>query len=732
MSAVTQQTGFVDLRALLGRDPQRFDTLFGAFVALYDDAFPDPEEREDPQEWRARLRDSPPPPQPYMQLLLAVERTADGAEAVLGGIAYEYYRDSACGLLTYVAVDPRRRGNGIARKLLARAHADLRSIATAQEKTLRAAFGEAQIPALLDDPAQREFAHRRQLMLGKLGAMRLDTPYVQPELSGGGGRSRHLMLMLMTDGETPAHLAAETVRAFLHEFYRALGVPHPEVDADFQASVAALALGVRMIPIIEAPALAATNIAMCLHFVQRSGGRPFSPAQDSDCCPIFHSMELDLLSSSFQAPPPFETVSLTHGDVPDDACVGRDYGFPLRVRFPDHVTYRSEGRTETRYCVHPVRKLRAYIARTRFFGSNVTIWHVVLRPDAGETLTEFDLIKLIHLYDGRTEETTLATDVRFSGSSDSEVDVRGLPGMLVPDHVRHKLQPVGGTCQWIALEPCEGADEASAALARRALAHARDLPTLSAWVERNTTEGRWVKALCGVLTGIFDFDEIDGNEAMDTLAPTVDLPGCLIQMHRRTLLQISDHDRPMASCRGTVGISPYLLVPHAAVLFNEQLLEQADETAKTALRLSAPPISALQAAHDLVDKNVRRLWLPNIFNYATERALFEKGLQGRGAMDRFWAVERRMQELKSCLGTAWERRRDIGQAVIAALVAVLAVLQVQEPVFKMIDPREPMDVKWIMLGLIAAIVAAATIWFRLRGIQRRNDAAGVRLDPLDD
>jgi GNAT superfamily N-acetyltransferase len=232
----------VDLGTLEASDAPRFARLFAGFARIYHAAFPDASEREREEDWIARLRGRQLPPQPDVLVLLAV---ADG-DRVLGGVCVEHYRTSQCGLVTYIAVERQHRGAGVARALMRAAVDRLAAAARDQGVPLHAVFAEAEDPAKVD-PGLRETARERLLVLGRFGARAVDLRYVQPELSGGGGRARHLVLLRLDGDDAPIDRAL--VRDFLHEFYRALGIADPEADADFammfagiSASVATLAL----------------------------------------------------------------------------------------------------------------------------------------------------------------------------------------------------------------------------------------------------------------------------------------------------------------------------------------------------------------------------------------------------------------------------------------------------------------------------------------------------------
>lgn len=80
-------------------------------------------------------------------------------------------------------------------------------------------------------------ARERLRILGRMGARAVDLDYVQPGRSGGGGRARHLLLLHLDGAEE--HIGRRIVLDFMHEFYRALGVDDPYVDADFDSMFAA-------------------------------------------------------------------------------------------------------------------------------------------------------------------------------------------------------------------------------------------------------------------------------------------------------------------------------------------------------------------------------------------------------------------------------------------------------------------------------------------------------------
>lgn len=206
--------------------------LLGAFVSLYDRTFTDPTEREDPAEWDDRLWAKPPPGQPVTHLVVA--EPAPPAREVPGGLLFEYYPESRCGLLAYLAVDPRHRRQGLARRLIERAMQILREDAGRFGGELRMVFAETEDPTLVGAGRGSMPPRERLKAFSRLGAAWVDVPYVQPQLCGGSDRGRHMMLLAFgPDGIAPRIIDGSMLREFLDEYYRSLGVSDPASDPDW-------------------------------------------------------------------------------------------------------------------------------------------------------------------------------------------------------------------------------------------------------------------------------------------------------------------------------------------------------------------------------------------------------------------------------------------------------------------------------------------------------------------
>lgn len=725
---------FADLRD--APSPEGFD----AFVELYKATFTDESEREDPEDWRKRLAQDDAPPQPLTRLLLA--RRADDGE-LAGGLVFEFYRESGCGLLTYLVVAKRSREQGLARQLIDRAKAALAEDARRLGVRLNALFAESESPTEVA-PGEGPISPRLRLsVFEKLGAKWLRFPYVQPELKGGKGRCRHLLLLTFPLPEQPdGALEGEAVAGFLDEFYRALGVEDPPGDPDMIAMSDHLsrALPLRplssMIPetMLEDPVLKLGRCSVCLHFLEEEGARSERLADAPyHYCQDMSSMELDLLSFAFQRPP-----------TCNSEC--RTFGWErVEIHFPSAFVYNTEGRMIELICPSPVVSACVSVSQTRFVKSGRVIWHLAIRPDEESRFSEYDIIKLIHLYDGRAERTQLGERIQFRRAGRfSKIGIEELLRDLNGGFAA-KLQ--AGTVQIITDGQTAGgrshaallndASEARGDDAESDAKHAELMAYFKTLGDREAADpdnpGAVMRAYCGIVTGIFDFREVDGEEALDTLEPTFADESTFLRIHRCTLVSIGDLDRALEACWNRVGASPYLLLPHAALLHNEAMVNEADERLDEALkainrsrsiwkRNAAASLTGLESALHAADRKLR-FYLPNIFNYVTERELFSKGAAGRGLLDQREATEAKLVELRAVIESRWNIRRENGQMTIAMMLALVSFAEIKGTVFEEMDQRG-ITQPWPIYIAAAALAIAAIFALWKLGVRRLRSAIG--------
>ena len=479
------------------------------------------------------------------------------------------------------------------------------------------------------------------------------------------------------------------------------------------------------------PTLSLSRAAVCLHFVEgpeKESAADFSYPDHS----VFGSMELDLLAYRFQDPAPFGSDTQAPAAVTQRRHPAHNRQ-PILIEYPPSFDYHSEGRAPTLRVPQPLRRAELLISSTRFAACGRRIWHLVITPREGETFSEYDLIMLIHLYDGRTERTGLHQKIRFRLGDDDAAGclVADLPRRLgLPLHAGDAPDLKCGTLQLLTGDDDDaGAPAANGGEPRKDLFNtlrgARepdgqdDAQQIKTWMRTDCLQQRQIMAYCGIVTGIFDFEKIDDEEALDTLEPTFAASSSFLRIHRRTLINIADDDRGMRECWDTIGISPYLILPHATLIYNEALVDSAERGIAAALAARKPRLGGLEDAYFDADMHLNALYLPNVFNYVTERSLFDAGSECRASNARRSAVQAKLDQLKSQIDIAREHQRKGGETIIQMLLAIISLLQVKSVIAEMFGWEQNHPSVWLALTIGILLLTAAVWWSYRRGLPKR-------------
>jgi GNAT superfamily N-acetyltransferase len=149
---------------------------------------------------------------------------------ILGGIAFERYPRSGCGLITYMVIAPAARRHGLGKRLQREA-ADALFAGGAP-----AVFGEVNDPRRIGEGVDESLdAMWRRLERNQAwGARVVDVRYVQPALAPGLARDRGLCLIALSGAHPlPSTMSGRLVRDFVDELYTITegAAPEPELLA---------------------------------------------------------------------------------------------------------------------------------------------------------------------------------------------------------------------------------------------------------------------------------------------------------------------------------------------------------------------------------------------------------------------------------------------------------------------------------------------------------------------
>ena len=144
---------------------------------------------------------------------------------ILGGIAFERYPRSGCGLITYMVIAPRARRHGLGKRFQREAATTLFAAGAA------AVFGEVNDPRRIGEGVGEPLdAMWRRLERNQAwGARVVDARYVQPALAPGLLRDHGLCLIALAgDQPLPPTMPGRIVRDFVDELYNVTEGAAPE------------------------------------------------------------------------------------------------------------------------------------------------------------------------------------------------------------------------------------------------------------------------------------------------------------------------------------------------------------------------------------------------------------------------------------------------------------------------------------------------------------------------
>lgn len=674
--------------------------LLQGWQAVYEQVFPEGPLREPAADWPARFNRWNADPERDFRIFVAT----DDANQVVAGLNAERYGNSGVVLLTYLAVSHNARRAGIASSLLREAG---RYFSRPGPSHATAFLFETEPPDFSTnphEPTDRQAA--RLLALSRLGGVRLllSVPYKPPSLDHGTTDRREILLCEFAHLSPTGGIGALQLQTFLREFYDELGwsedPPTPTPDPDNPPGADRVAF--ERIPQIELPRLRLDRCGIVFHLAPKATSSPSEARREKGeenllgACPGFRTWEHDLLAQTFHAERPIYSRCLH----PPPTTV--------RVRFPSRVRYESEGLPGTMHTAtgsEETADFRVLVSRTAFVSDRSRVWHLALRAMPGEELSEYQVVKLISLYEGYegvgaegSGEDGDERGVEFrlnprGESGGSWVDFRGFVEAVldsVREEVREEcaregieadldLEARAGTVQIVS-------EDAGVA---RAIAYVREHgrgEDAKASERLSAPERGRLRSLCGIVQGILDFDEIDEHELLDILTPTVPEIDGLLRMHRETLTQITTRDRAFDRCEHAIGISPYLLLPHAVIVHAERLIQFGDQEidrAEERLLLGGGTEGAISKAREHLNAAAEcliELQSDNPFNYFTERVLYSRAMADHGSA-----------ELRSRLVSKLDRLREEAErqdrlvagkraGVISGILAAIAVLSLGEVV----------------------------------------------------
>lgn len=408
------------------------------------------------------------------------------------------------------------------------------------------------------------------------------------------------------------------------------------------------------------------------------------------------------------------------------------------------------------------RTLRLLASMTEF-RSGVAVLHIVLNPDSRypdrSALNEYDLVKIAKTWEGgervgRGEAHDIQQVLGFapSDSGGAPMSIQSLARRILEANEelsrrgRHSpatsrrhakpltemLVPKAGTVQILVgpeqhaevFAAIEGfvAPEGQSSPADGSANAVRLFPTDNRCAADDAPRSPTIdvaqklKGVEGILCGLLDFPFVDNAELGDVFANPIGIQSnVFLDIHKGTLLDLCESCRVYEQAFPTIGISPYLLLPHSVMLHNEYWLQAALERADRVGDSDSE--GRLREAELFLRAVLQRDYLPNLFHYPTERALYTDGHAARGLDDLRKSLEQRLLNLDGRLEEVSAKRESwvaFGFGVIGVLIATLQVAVGYEQLEQLWqDPV--LRARWLLPTLEASLmIIFALFLYRIR------------------
>lgn len=634
-------------------DLPKYISRIEGFERLYNNAFPDANERED-----------------FDTILNRIETNKFDEDAktfmVLsehGGMVVEFYPSADSLLITYITVDENSRQKGAGSELLNEGLQRIRKIISEHNPKSHhiTVFLEVNNPHRTEQDSFSPI--NRYEFFRKNGAKKIDIEYVQPSL--GAGKARVSNLDLLTIPEEGDKLKNKQLYRFLHSFYRELGAADPAADTDFKA--------MNLIEDDEFAKLKELDLFYTYEFYNCSVAVHIpliiEDSEDSFCL-NFKSFEHDLMSYCYQ------NNDFIHSRVVEK------FARNITLTFPNEIKYTSEGRNESTVVVNSSNilpcRVSANITSVRKHYSVVTF---VFQPERDKFFTEYDIIKLSSMFGSKQEQTNLINEIfigeetlksSFSKWIDEIFEKISTSGDQNPEQTfdfDSLSKNISGT---VVLNIDENNSFTKHLSVFQDLDLHRNESIKKAEKEFGSIENRDCKLMCAFLLGIFDFNRLNTEEIVDTLVPVNTSAECAMFVNRGCLLVLKRNDDIFPQIKESIGINPYYILPFIVVTHNEFMMYNAREAVQP-----NPELKQSQLEKNILD--ARRFLLDmveGVFEYPSENRIIEYVNKERHIPQLLADINLQIQAEKEKLEFRKSKRLLSIEGIIGLVLLLFGIIQV--------------------------------------------------------
>ncbi len=688
-----------------------------AFESIYLEAFPNPSEQEPYPHILERIQNPPAGPSPETYAVLLIED-----ETVLGGMIADWYPAASSLEIIYIAICSGARRRGFGSALL---KGGLKEI----KKNLRGVkyvFFESENPM---DPENLESEGgmdpvRRLWFFANAGAMRIPVDYVQPPLKAGGDFASNMFLFILP-GKGRDKMPSEHLAGFLEAFYDGLKGEAVGQEDRWEYELAKMKAqiervedekgDVRFDHLKETPHFTFDKVSVAGHFLMDGKPSDSFSKESLGTCPVFHSYETDLMDYSHQGE---DRPFVTHFKTIDCGVL---------LHLPGCYRYTSEG--ESYFRLVNSDPLVVDVSTDWSFRPDTgeVLAHLVLCPSEGYSFTELDFIRLVTAFGSKQEEYQALSPERT-------IATKGWSAFRLSTGTKDK--PLLTSEEWISSKlgegtfHMEGSGISDLNMEGTTLDGELLFGSFGDFLDSVPKASLWNRTLCGMLLGIFDFERMNSPEVYDTIQPMVKRSDSFCLLSRGHLMKLSLQDDEEYERVDNILISPYLLIPSAALAFNEILLRDSQKHLDGADEGSVREPSALikfftdrwymargrrlQKICTDVNKALTDLYLDGFFQYGSEQELLHTGGERRGLDKKINLLRRKLGNLKAEADGYQQNYEDGMSTNENMILLVLAILQVVTALFH--EGQE-----WWLITTSLILVAVFLVVGRGRLNRKRKD-----------
>lgn len=665
------------------------------FRLLYENGFPDPNEREEFGVILNRIKGEKQSYEPHSVMVL-IGNEGEAPE-VAGGLIADWYAGSASLHLTYLIIDERERGKGIGRKLIEEGVPGLKKwIREKSGVEIKNVFFESNNP---EKTTTDNFPPEKRLRIfSGLGAKWIDIPYVQPALDADKKNVENLLLLTFPQFNTNQNkIKTLEIENFLKDLYASLGINNWEHNPIFQKMQESLTqtqdsheeIALKPVPVFETeqPRHEFRKASVTFHFTEETTlSGDDTGRKEPERGDFFYSFERDILNFQNQKNLPFYSTFL-HQQV-------------SVLEVPRACRYTSEGQLHILQSERTALAVKTATSATFFPLSQLKVWHLTISPAANAFFTEYDLIKLATLFGSSQEASPVKNQIRIKIANGPEA------GFTPSGFIRHTGQ----------IPDASKLTGSGTGIVEIDLAGTSNLPEKFPESFLPPQEGsltdplrRFAKVICGIILGIFDFARMDEEEIRDTIQPVMPTTSSFMVLCRGMLFKISNPDEIMEAVREHTSVSPYLVIPSAVLAHNEHLLQKTlRELDRTLDPASEINLASLENIHSRLKAVINSQYLTDNFQYQSEQTIIRVGNLQRGILNIREKIANRLEELSERIATKREKKSNLSDAFINAFLSLIAMVQLNSFLTGFFQVR--ID----LLLFLAELLLACFVFFAVR------------------